>query len=309
MADKLFLVTVLLFLPILNFSQTCCSAGSPILSAINVAATNSNQWQFSLTAEHNSIKDVLPNSLDPNQERFTNSLIFDMSYGINDRFSATLIAPYVQLSQTPLFGSEGEVLTNGLSDILALIKYNIIKSDIINQRQLAIGYGLKFPSGDSNLRGESGTVLAPQLQPGTGSWDHVLWAFFSQSFRPGLYSVFMNLSYRVNGDNNRFQTSGPFSSYRFGNVLSFSGGFSYRLVPLIDMSLQARYRHTSKDSFANGGVLNTGGDWVYLIPAININFDPYGFRFSSQLPVYRDLSGIQITTTYTISASFYYFIL
>ncbi len=305
---KAYLITILL-LPINNFAQTCCSAGTPILSAINVSATNANQWQFSFSAEHNSIKDVLPSDQDPLVERFTNSAIIDISYGINDRFSATLILPYVQLSQTARFGSQGETIKSGIGDILAMVKYNIITSNIADQRQLAIGYGLKFPSGKSDIRGDLGIVLAPQLQPGTGSWDHVLWAFFSQSFRPNAFSAFTNLSYRINGDNNRFQTSGAFSSYRFGDVLTITAGFSYRLIPLIDLSLQARYRHTSKDFFASGEVPNTGGDWVYLIPAININFDPYGVSFSSQLPVFRDLSGIQITTSYTVSASFYFFIL
>ncbi len=296
-------------LPIYIFAQTCCSAGTPILSAINVSAINLNQWQFSLTIEHNSIKDVLPQSLTPREERFTNSVILDISYGINDRFSTTLIMPYVQLSQTPLFGSEGETKTSRVGDVLALIKYNILTSNIADQRQMAIGYGLKFPSGKSNVRGRIGAILPPQLQPGTGSWDHVLWAFLSQSFRPSPYSVFTNISYRINGKNNRFQINGPFSSYHFGDVFSLISGLSYRLSPLVDLSFQGSYRHTSKDLFGDSQVLNTGGDWIYIIPALNLNFDPYGFRFSGKLPVYRDLSGIQITTSFTVSGSFYFFIL
>jgi len=306
---RLLLITIFIILPFYGFSQTCCSAGAPILSAINVSSTNASQWQFSLTAEHNSIKDVLPTSLKPNQERFTNSAILDVSYGITDRFSASLILPYVQLSQTALFGTEGEKLTNGVGDIMAMIKYNIITSNIVDQRQLAIGFGVKFPTGKSDIRGDTGTILAPQLQPGTNSWDQVFWTFFSQSFRPNPFSIFSNLSVRINGNNNRFQTNGPFSSYHFGNVFTLAAGLSYRFTRLIDLSLQARYRHTTKDSFAGGNVLNTGGDWVYLTPAINLNFDPYGLRVSSQLPVFRDLTGIQITTSYTVSATLYFFIL
>ncbi|KAA3617713.1 MAG: transporter [Calditrichaeota bacterium] len=303
------LYILVLYLPVDSLSQTCCSAGTPILSAVNVAATNANQWQFSFSAEHNSIKDVLPKSIKPREERFTNSYIFDISYGINERVSATIILPYVQLSQTALFGSREEISSNGFGDILVMSKYNIVTSDIANQRQFAVGYGLKLPTGKSKIRGQTGVVLAPQLQPGTASWDHVLWAFFSQSFRPSPFSFFLNLNYRINGDNNRFQTNGPFRSYHFGNVFAVTGGISYRMTPLVDLAIQSRFRHTAKDSFAGGEVINTGGDWLYLIPSINFNFDTYGFRLSSQVPVYRNLKGIQITTSYSISASIFYFIL
>jgi hypothetical protein len=305
---KFTVLIIIFFLPLSIFSQTCCSAGTPILSAINISTTNGGQWQFSLTAEHNSIQDVLPGTISPREERFTNSLLFDVSYGISERFSITFIVPYVQLSQTPLFGSQGQILTNGIGDILSMIKYNIIPVNFVNQNQLAVGYGLKLPSGRSDLRGGLGAILVPQLQPGTGSWDHILWGFYSQNFRPEPISLFFNLNYRLNGDNNRFQTSGPFSSYKFGNVFSSALGLSYRLSPSLDLSALVRYRYTEKDLFADVEVPNTGGDWVYLVPAVNINFDPYGLRFSGQLPVFRNLSGIQITTSFTVSASFYYFI-
>ncbi len=303
------LIVIFLQLPFYAASQTCCSAGTPILSAIDVSVTNADQWQFSLTVEHNSIKDVLPKTIDAREERFSNTALFDVSYGISDRFSATLIIPFVQQNQTFLFGNSDNIRTNGLGDLLALIKYNIIISDLADQNQLAIGYGLKFPSGKSDLRDKNNFVLVPQLQPGTGSWDHILGSYFAKSFRPNPFSIFINLNYRMNGDNNRFQSNGPFSSYHFGNILLGSAGLSYRHSALLDLSLQTRYRHAAKDSFAGSSVPNTGGNWIYLVPALNVNMDPIGFRISTQLPVYRDLSGIQITTSYTLSASIYFFII
>ncbi len=96
------LLIILFLIPIYSFAQTCCSAGAPILSTVNVSSINASQWQFSLTAEHNSIKDVVPSTLKPSLERFTNSAIFDISYGINEKYITSLIIPVVQLNQTAI---------------------------------------------------------------------------------------------------------------------------------------------------------------------------------------------------------------
>ncbi len=68
-----------------------------------------------------------------------------------------------------------------------------------------------------------------------------------------------------------------------------------------------RYRNTTKDNFDGAKVPNTSGNWLYLVPGINGKLsDRFTARLSGQLPVYRNLSGTQLTTTYTAALGIIY---
>jgi len=298
-----------------TFAQTCCSAGSPILSALNFSGSTQGQWQFSLTYEHNVIRDVLneDEEIDPFRQRTTRSLLLDISYGFWQRWSATLLLTWLEqerrLNDPNSFGSLERITTRGPGDAVFLLKYDLIRATIAQQQQLSVGAGVKAPVGKSDLRSD-GILLPADIQPGSGSWDGLLWAFYSRSFRPQPVSLFSNLSYRFNGKNDRFQVGGgAFSGYRFGNILSWSAGGSYRPADVFDVSMQLRWRFSEKDVFAGNSVPNTGGHWLYLVPGVNINFDPYGLRISGRIPVHRELNGIQLTTSYALTASVFYIIL
>lgn len=304
-----FIITLIKF----SSSQTCCSAGTPILSAIETSNTASGQLRFTLTADHNSIKDVLngSRSIEPIRERSGNSLLLDISYGLNDYWSFTVLIPFIEqqrkLVKKNTSGSNEKIITRGFGDLLVLFKYNILVSSLAKQRQLAVGYGLKMPTGRSDLKDNNGFLISADLQSGTGSWDHLFLLYYAQSFRPDAYSFFGNISYRLNGNNNRFQiSSGPFSNYQFGNVFSLTLGASYKLNTLFDLSVQGRFRKSEQDRFGQQEISNTGGNWVYIIPGLNVNIDPVSLRFFGQLPVYRKLDGIQLTTTFTAGISVFY---
>ena len=147
-------------------------------------------------------------------------------------------------------------------------------------------------------------MLPADIQSGTGSWDGVVFVSFSQGFVPDYNGTFFtNLSYRYNGNNDRFQTG---DGYSFGNIFIANIGLSKKVCPWMDASIQLTYRNSSKDIFNKANVINTGGEWYYLDTSLNFNIDPVGFRLAGQIPVYRNLNGIQLTTTYTYTLSVYY---
>ncbi len=60
-------------------------------------------------------------------------------------------------------------------------------------------------------------------------------------------------------------------------------------------------------NFDGAEVPNTSGNWFYIVPGINGKLsDRFTARLSGQLPVYRNLSGTQLTTTYTASLGIIY---
>lgn len=311
---RLFLLTLPIFLmPCGGFAQTCCSAGAPILSALEVNTTPAGQWQIGIQYDYNAIRDVYVGSspIQGLRQRTTHVALLDISYGLNQHWAFTALFSFMRherrLNAQNLNGSLEKLNVTGLGDVLLMAKYTLIPLDIIAQHQLAVGFGIKIPLGKSDLRDDQ-ILLSADIQPGTGSWDYAGWLFYSKGFRGFLpVVVFLNTSYRLNGDNNRFQESNrSFKNYHFGNVVSLTGGISYHGSDLIDISFRLQLRTTARDRFAGSAIPNTGGTWVYAAPGLNFNFSSFSARASVRLPIYRKLNEIQLTTTYVLSTGMTY---
>jgi hypothetical protein len=76
---------------------------------------------------------------------------------------------------------------------------------------------------------------------------------------------------------------------------------------IVDFSLATRFRHVDADRFSASTIPNTGGIWVLAVPGMNVKLlHNLTIRASGQIPLYRRLSGTQLTTSYTASVSVFY---
>lgn len=307
---KIFFIITTIFLGKNIYSQACCTAGTPLLGSLEMTSAPKGILQFSFTSEHNSLTHVLTGSSklkNPERERISQSALLEINYGISNKLSVTGIFSYIRQQRTITnFGNEENVLTvSGIGDIALLTKYSLIDFDIFNRQELSVGLGIKFPVGNSNIK--SGGVLLPaDMQPGTGSWDGFLWGYYSKGevFHPDL-TFLGNLSYRFNGTNDRFDNSD--NGYGFGNEFIANIGFNYLITSYLDFTLITKYRNTRADEFDNQGIPNTGGNWLYAVPGISYYLpDKFSTRFDMEIPMYREVIGTQLTTTYTASLSLFY---
>jgi len=303
---------VLIFLAISKkyFAQACCTAGTPILSSLEMSTTDYKSWKFGLTYQYNSLKSVYDGTdkLDEfSRERITQSALFEISYGIFPRFTLTALFSYMNQKRLvdPVTGSNNRLNSSGLGDFLVLAKYKLINLNFIDQREFAIGGGVKAPLGKADVKSD-GILLPADIQPGTGSWDGIFWTYFSQGFSPFLPLTFsINLTYRANGTFDRFGSN--FGGYKFGNEFAVQAGFGYRTDFFFDLTMFVRYRYQGADNFNGSEIENTGGNWVSVVPGINLKLtDGFTARISGKIPFYRSLKGTQLTTTFTTSIAFYY---
>ncbi len=309
--NRFSIVIIFLFLSTDIYSQACCSAGSPLLGSLDITSSAEGELQVGITYELNSLQDIYAGSerLDDNfRERRVNSYIFEANYGLTRKVSFSALFTYITQSRN--INSYGDLssnlLTSGLSDAVVLVKYNVIPLSLVDQFELSLGAGLKLPFGNSTLRSD-GILIPADMQPGTGSWDGILWGYASKGFVPVIpLNVFVNVSFRLNGTNNRFGDSFK-QGYTFGNELFINIGAGYRTDTFFDFTLMLRYRSTTPDQFDGGNLPNTGGTWFYLVPGVNGKIsEKFVARLSGQIPLYRDLTGTQLTTTYTASLGLYY---
>lgn len=313
MRDK---ITILLLLVSIFFSsqelsaQACSCGGAPLLGSLDQPGTSPGNWQLGMTYEFNSISDLVAEESeleDETRRRKVYSALLNISYGISSRFSITALATLLhQERKTRLPQGTSELLkTNGIGDGVLLLKYNLVRQTVQNLREVTVGAGVKFPVGKSSLKSNS-TLIAADMQPGTGAWDGLLYGYFSQGFFRSIpFALFASGSYRLTGANDRFGES--LDSYEFGNELISSLGINYKPGTVTDYNLSLRYRHAAADKFAGNSLPNSGGDWISLVPGLNAAFsDALSARISGRIPLYRKLEGTQLTTGYTLLVSMFY---
>jgi hypothetical protein len=307
---KIIIITTIFLSASFIKAQTCCTAGTPLLGSLEHTSTQKGILNVSATYDFNNLTDVYEGSsaLDDNsRKRISQSFLLNADYGLTDNISVSLLLSYInQIREIDAgSGSTNRVSVSGIGDAIFLAKYQMLSMDIVSQRELAFGAGVKIPTGNSNIK-SNGILLPADMQPGTGSYDGIFWAHFTQgSLFNANSNLFINLSYRLNSSNDRF---GPNNGgYKFGNEFITDIGLGYRTDHFVDFTLAFKYRNLGRDEFTGSEIPNTGGDWYYLSPGINFKLsDKLTIRTNGELPVYRDLNGTQLTTTYKASVSLHY---
>lgn len=283
-----------------------------MLGSLELPAAQKNNLWLMLTYNYNSLTDLLDNTRkldDDTRKRTTHSFILESSYGINYRLSVTTIFSFIQQERRIfLAGQEdpSDILTsNGIGDAMVLLKYNLLSLEDGKKSIITVGAGPKFPIGSSTTT-DNGILLPADMQSGTGAWDMVLWGYYYKDFLPKRFNFFATASYRLTGRNVRYKTLGDEQGYKFGNEMVAKLGTSYRSEKVLDYSLVFQYRSISPDEYTVP-IPSTGGKWFDLVPGLNVRFkEQFAFRLSSELPVYRNLNGTQLTTTFKLLFSLLY---
>jgi hypothetical protein len=253
----------------------------------------------------------------------TRYLTLDVAYAPSASWNFRALIPYLDRSHTT-YGQASNPLTQDqvsgahfstLGDAKVIASYQ----GFLPTRNLGVQLGLKLPTGDyggpnadgtgivgrrpvafdsgPNARQPSpGNLLDTSLQPGTGSTDLILGAYYYQP-------VSQNFDAFVSG---QFQSAvkealdQPGADYRPGNLATVTFGLRYEANPTIVPQVQVNTTWKSHDQGALADVRNSAGTAVYLSPGVTMslggNTSVYGFV---QLPVYSRLDGYQLFPHWT----------
>jgi hypothetical protein len=247
---------------------------------------------------------------DPQEvEEYTknNYVTLGIDYAINQDWAVNVQLPYINRSHGTL-GDASDGVTPGedggqyksstadLGDIKLIGRYQ----GFSEQHNFGVMFGVKLPSGDHDKYGVSTDTSAPEavlidpgLQPGTGTTDAILGAYYLDSlnrswdyFAQGLVQKALNTK----------------DEYKPGDSLNINLGVRYLEFSGVTPQLQLNARHVERDSGDNADVFSTGGTLIYLSPGVSVPLNRrssvYGFL---QLPVYQDVNGVQLTPRYTAS--------
>jgi hypothetical protein len=244
-----------------------------------------------------------------------------ISYTPSPSWNFTAIVPYIDRGHTT-YGNAGSAqltpdnlsgaTSTGLGDIKLLGSYQ----GFLPTHNLGVQLGVKLPTGryggqntltgatvgrnpvffSSGPNAASGQALDTSLQPGTGSTDLIVGAYYYQPISQN-FDAFINGQFQSAVSENLNQIGGD---YRPGNVATVSFGLRYEANPKIVPQLQINVSRKSADQGALADTTDTAGTVVYLSPGVTFNLvknlNLYAFV---QKSVYSRLSGYQLFPRWT----------
>jgi len=237
---------------------------------------------------------------DHHREKRTNNELaqIDVSYGITPRFALTLAIPFLnnRLHEHDVEVGTGDENfsnkdgTSGFGDVRLTAKYAF---RISAKHLLVGGMGVKTPTGEYKLLNHDGEINEPTIQPGSGSWDGIVAAYYAYRIIPQRLDAFFSGSYQIATENEL--------DYKFGNTSLLNGGLNYPIngEKSTIISLQINMRQAPHDEFKGEEVPSTGGTWIYLTPGVKVQSSPgTAFYTHVQLPVYQYVNETNLVPRY-----------
>jgi hypothetical protein len=187
-----------------------------------------------------------------------------------------------------------------LGDVRLIGAYQGLLAD----HNLGLQLGVKLPTGQFGTAVKfydgplAGNPLDASLQPGTGSTDIIVGAYYYQAISDN-YQFFANAQFQSAVTSRQDQ---PGEDFRPGNNTTVTLGLRYAGNPNWIPQLQLNLLHKDVDQGALADITDTAGYVAYLSPGVTLKIHgtlyAYGF---AQIPVYSDLVGNQLFPRYTVS--------
>lgn len=227
--------------------------------------------------------------------------------GLFKNFDARVMAPFfekeVKRKAGPKLDSYKDDVV-GLGDIVVMGRYALMTQRSGDWFNLAIGAGLKIPTGDPNKENQAPfsakhQYMGPGVQLGTGSWD--------PKFELGA-TKFMGRS-RVDAHCMLTLPGDGAHGSRKGTQLKYDLGYGYALNRSFDVELEFNGVYQEAHIYDSDLTVNTGGTTLYITPGVHWKIDD-AWHLSLGVPVvfYRDLNGESATpdskSTYGIGEDF-----
>ncbi len=251
---------------------------------------------------------TVPDGNELERETLNRYYTVGLDYSPNGDWDIALRVPYVgrthstygELDSTQPLPDLSHSRSSSLGDIKLIGSYQ----GFLPAHNLGVQLGVKLPTGHygTDVKFESGPLqgepLDASLQPGTGSTDIIVGAYYHQ-YISGNFAGFVNAQFQSAVKNKQDQ---PGNDYRPGNSTTVSFGVRYEGNPQWVPQLQMNLLHKSVDQGALADIYSTAGYVAYVSPGLTAkvagNLNAFGFV---QLPVYSDLVGFQLFPRYTIS--------
>lgn len=230
------------------------------------------------------------------------NLVGTVDYAFNERWGVLATVPVVHTSHFHIHNHQGSPIPEDwnfteLGDIRVLGRYQLAGEDVQDGRLSFYGanFGLKLPTGKRDVRNSNGDLAERSLQPGTGTTDALIGAFYSRVIPAADASWFAQALVQ--------QPLNSRENYRPGERITVDLGYRYELTDKVGLMLQLNALLRARDAGSDAEPEDTGGRFFYASPglsyALTRDTQVYGFL---QLPIHQHVNGVQLTSDWAAVA-------
>jgi hypothetical protein len=312
--------------------------GSGGIFTIGAGTLDEGQFAFSAFVDYLRLKQLSEPTLlanignDVHGLQTVESYAVALAYGITNDLTVSVRLPWVRrtgileaVQEDPadpaIVRDRGN--TSGFGDVTVLGQYRFLNNQV-SGTQAAVLFGVKAPTGTTDLVDRFGEIFEAEFQPGSGSWDGLFGAAFSQRLNPAL-SFHANvlaiatgtgtqntnlgnrflynaaLSYRVFGESAREpHAHDPRNAYAHsGHDHSIVTKTPINATPhghiALDALLEINGEWHDKQRIAGVNDPNSGGNTVFISPGLRLTVDNWSSYVLVGIPVVNNYNGVQAT--------------
>jgi hypothetical protein len=176
-----------------------------------------------------------------------------------------------------------------LGDIRVVGRYQLLGvTDPVAPSNGGLTFGLKLPTGKTDVANGDGDLAERSLQPGTGTTDLILGGYYHRKLTVSDASWFVQGQYQ--------HALGSHQGFKPGAQLGFDVGVRKGVGTNLGLLAQLNYVHKNADSGSESEPASSGGRYVYASPGLSYalpgNVQLYAFF---QVPLQRHVRGVQLT--------------
>jgi hypothetical protein len=224
--------------------------------------------------------------------------LLTLDYPFSQLWAVQVALPLLQRTHTQLTrnedGSEtiNEFKLNGLGDVRVVGRYALSNNADVRTGGYGAGlnFGIKLPTGQHRVIAPNAQLAEPGLQPGTGTTDAIMGAYYNQQSIQSNWGYFARAQFQA-ALNSR-------DEFKPGNKFSVDAGMRYAINDAVLLQLQANALISAKSSGMRAEPDNTGGSLITLSPGATfyVTKDVKLYAFY-QRPIYQHVNGVQLSTT------------
>lgn len=229
--------------------------------------------------------------------------IASADWNLGARWGIAAALPYVDRDHRHVHNHHGERLLDawsfrGVGDARVQARFVAAAATTAETaRASAWGFtfGAKLPTGKRDAANGAGALAERSLQPGTGTTDALVGAFWHGAAPLDGWSWFARAHAQL-----------PLAArdgFRPGRQWQLDGGVRYAPTPRLGLMLQANGIAKARDAGANAEPADSGQRMLFASPGISWNatrhLQAYAFL---QLPLYQRVNGVQLTADWSAVA-------
>lgn len=231
------------------------------------------------------------------------NVVATLDWSFAPKWSASFTLPYVDRDHRHIHNHHGEQLFQAWSfgemgDARVQARYEMASTQATQDGRASawgITFGAKLPTGKDDVRNGDGEAAERTLQPGTGTTDALLGAYWHGSAPLDGWSWFLRGNVQL--------PLGSKDGFKPGRQWQLDGGLRYAASSAVGWMLQANAISKARDSGANAEPDDSGQRAIFVSPGVSLNVTRQAQLYAFvQFPVYQSVKGVQLTADWSALA-------